>query len=138
MVPANSRRIPRAPRYSGAQWAASVFAYRALTLSGGPFQTLPLNVRVPCPASYNPRHALPRNGFGLLPVRSPLLGESLICFLFLLVLRCFSSQGWLRTRCGGCPSDIRVVPFGDPRIKGYLHLPADFRSLSRPSSPERA
>ena len=29
--------------------------------------------------------------FGLFPVRSPLLGESLICFLFLRVLRCFSS-----------------------------------------------
>ena len=35
-----------------------------------------------------------------------------------------------------CRQDIRVVPFGDPRIKGYLHLPADYRSLSRPSSPE--
>ena len=36
---------------------------------------------------------------------------------------------------GGCPSDIRVVPFGHLRIKGHLRLPADFRSLSRPSSP---
>ena len=35
-------------------------------------------------------------------------------------------------------SRYRVVPFGDPRIKGYLHLPAAFRSLSRPSSPPRA
>ena len=33
------------------------------------------------------------------------------------------------------PSDIQVVPFGNPRINGYLHLPAAFRSLSRPSSP---
>ena len=32
----------------------------------------------------------------------------------------------------------RVAPFGDPRIKGYLHLPAACRSLSRPSSPLRA
>ena len=31
--------------------------------------------------------------FGLFPVRSPLLGESLYCFLFLRVLRCFSSPG---------------------------------------------
>ena len=29
--------------------------------------------------------------FGLFPVRSPLLGESLVYFLFLRVLRCFSS-----------------------------------------------
>ena len=28
-----------------------------------------------------------------------------------------------------------VVPFGNPRIKGHLHLPAACRSLSRPSSP---
>ena len=31
------------------------------------------------------------HGFGLFPGRSPLLGESLTCFLFLRVLRCFSS-----------------------------------------------
>ena len=41
--------------------------------------------------SYNPHGALPRRGFGLFPVRSPLLGESLSYFLFLQVLRCFSS-----------------------------------------------
>ena len=34
-----------------------------------------------------------------------------------------------------CPSDSRVVPFGNPRIKDYLHLPEAYRSLSRPSSP---
>ena len=28
----------------------------------------------------------------------------------------------------------RVAPFGNPRIKGYLLLPAAYRSLSRPSS----
>ena len=35
-------------------------------------------------------------------------------------------------------STRRVVPFGNPRIKGYLHLPGAYRSLSRPSSPPRA
>ena len=33
------------------------------------------------------------------------------------------------------PSDCWVVPFGNPRINGYLHLPEAYRSLSRPSSP---
>ena len=28
-----------------------------------------------------------------------------------------------------------VVPFGNPRVKGHLHLTAAYRSLSRPSSP---
>ena len=32
------------------------------------------------------------------------------------------------------PSVYRVTPFGNPRIKGHLHLPVAYRSLSRPSS----
>ena len=49
--------------------------------------------------------SLPRSWFGLTPVRSPLLRG---CFLFLGVLRCFSSPGALRHwRCPsqrtGCP-----------------------------------
>ena len=86
--------------------------------------------------SYNPCEALLQRRFGLFPVRSPLLGESFIYFLFLEVLRCFSSLRSPQYLCtDDCPSDSRVVPFGNPRIKGYLHLPAAYRSLSRPSSP---
>ena len=63
----------------------------------------------------------------------------IIYFLFLKVLRCFSS---LRSPHYVC-SDNRsstcwVVPFGNLRINGYLHLPTAYRSLSRPSSPVRA
>ena len=32
----------------------------------------------------------------------------------------------------------RVVPFGNPRVSGHLHLDGAYRSLSRPSSPPRA
>ena len=32
----------------------------------------------------------------------------------------------------------RVAPFGNPRIKGCLHLPEAYRSLPRPSSLPRA
>ena len=76
--------------------------------------------------------------FGLFPGRSPLLGESLAYFLFLQVLRCFSSLRSPQQNVDDSPSDCRVVPFGNPRIKGHLHLPAAYRSLSRPSSPVRA
>ena len=38
---------------------------------------------------------LHRNGLGMFPFRSPLLGESLTCFLFLGVLRWFTSPGSL-------------------------------------------
>ncbi len=58
-------------------------------------------------------------------------------FLFLQVLRCFSSLRLPTLWCAGPPAR-RVAPFGYPRIKGYLRLPAAFRSLSRPSSPPRA
>ena len=52
----------------------------------------------------------------------------IICyFLFLLLLRCFSSQGWLIFRCDW-PSASRVVPFGNLRVK---RLYASNRSLSQ-------
>ena len=59
-------------------------------------------------------------------------------FLFLRVLRCFSSPGSLpyvmdwRMDDGGVLR--RVSPFRNLRIKGYLLLPEAYRSLSRLSS----
>ena len=89
--------------------------------------------------SYNPGYALLHSRFRLFPGRSPLLGESLVYFLFLQVLRCFSSLRLpLHLSAENSPSDCWVVPFGNPWIKGYLHLPMAYRSLSRPSSPPRA
>ena len=63
----------------------------------------------------------------------------IVYFLFLQVLRCFSSLRSPSYLCkNNSPSDYWVVPFGNPGIKGYLHLPRAYRSLSRPSSPPRA
>ena len=60
------------------------------------------------------------------------------CFLFLRLLRCFSSPGSLPYTMYSCMDErgfpCRVSPFRYLRIKGYLHLPAAFRSLSRLSS----
>ena len=59
-------------------------------------------------------------------------------FLFLRLLRCFSSPGSLPYVMDWRMDDrgllCRVSPFGHLRINGYLHLPAAFRSLLRPSS----
>ena len=59
-------------------------------------------------------------------------------FLFLRLLRCFSSPGSLHAPMDSVRGDrgllCRVSPFGDPRIDGYLRLPVAFRSLLRPSS----
>ena len=59
-------------------------------------------------------------------------------FLFLRVLRCFSSPRSPPSMMDDRPSACRVVPFGNLRIRGHLHLPGAYRSLSRPSSPPRA
>ena len=59
-------------------------------------------------------------------------------FLFLQVLRCFSSLGSLRNAMDSryvlWLFTIGVSPFGNLRIEAYLQLPAAYRSLSRPSS----
>ena len=56
-------------------------------------------------------------------------------FLFLCLLRCFSSAGSLFCAMS---STWRVSPFGNLRIKSHLQIPEAYRSLSRPSSPPRA
>ena len=59
-------------------------------------------------------------------------------FLFLALLRCFSSGGspcmTMDSSCSDGGSLRRVAPFRHPRITGYLLLPVAFRSLSRLSS----
>ena len=83
-----------------------------------------------------PRYCRNNNGLGLSPVARRYWGNH-VCFLLLQVLRCFSSLR-LPTLRYNMSSTYWVFPFGDLRIKGYLHLNGAFRSLSRPSSPLRA
>ena len=60
------------------------------------------------------------------------------CFLFLRLLRCFSSPGSLRMPMNSVYGDggflRRVSPFRNLRVIGYLLLAAAYRSLSRLSS----
>ena len=139
MVPADSRRIPRAPRYSGYRYASCRFAYRAFTVCGVTFQTLPLATLLATARSYNPTEA-GTSVVWALPRSLATTGGIIVYFLFLGVLRCFSSPRLPHYTCcsDNRPSACWVVPFGNPRIKGYLLLPAAYRSLSRPSSPPRA
>ena len=70
-----------------------VFAYGAITLFGRLSHTFPLTERfVTSICRTLQPHRCKQRWFGLIPVRSPLLGEY---FLFLQVLRCFSSLGAL-------------------------------------------
>ena len=64
--------------------------------------------------------------------------ENRCFFLFLRLLRCFSSAGYLHMAMD-LPYSTKVLPwwvspFGNPGINGYLLLPQAYRSLSRPSS----
>ena len=87
-------------------------------------------------AVLQPRSCRNINGLGSFPFAHHYLGNHCY-FLFLRVLRCFSSPG-LPPLCGYPHRCGWVVPFGNLRINGYLHLPRAYRSLSRPSSPMRA
>ena len=88
------------------------------------------------------RNPAPKCGLGSSPFARRYLGNRCF-FLFLRVLRCFSSPGYLLY-----PYLIQdrilthyrkwVAPFGNLRIDGYLLLPAAYRSLSRPSSAPSA
>ena len=127
--------------------SATAFAYRAFTVSGGPFQCLSAtacfahscaSADTHATSSYYPQPAttagyVPQVGFGLLPFRSPLLRES---SLFLRVLRCFSSPRSLLSTYvfsaavpgsspGGFPhSDIlgSSPAHGSPRLFAVYHV----------------
>ena len=91
MVLAYSDRIPRVPPYSGYSLPLNNFAYRAFTVFRRAFQHCSAIVLCgfwsPSPQRY---YYL---WFGLFRFRSPLLSESFVYFLFLWVIRCFSSPG---------------------------------------------
>ena len=76
--------------------------------------------------------------FWLFPFRSPLLRESLR-FLFLALLRCFSSCRFLlRSMYSVTDTDLAVGGFPHSEILGSMlvcQLPEAFRRLRRPSSP---
>ena len=94
MVLLSSHWITRVPWYSGYPPSEIDFAYKAITLFRPVFQ--------PCSAIDSSNYAGPkphRNKFlrfGLFRFRSPLLTKSLFYFLFLRVMRCFSSPGSLQ------------------------------------------
>ena len=76
----------------------SRYPYGAVTLSGRPFQAAPVPHSRMSRGPTTPRAPRPAR-FGLVPFRSPLLGESLACFLLLPLLRCFSSRRSPTSRC---------------------------------------
>ncbi len=115
---------------------AWIFDYGSLTLYGAIFHSLHLIVALPQRAPTTPPAS---RWFGLFRFRSPLLTESIL-FLFLRLLRCFTSPGIACSALCIHAETVKyylnqVTPFGNPRVKAYLPLTVAYRSLSRPSSP---
>ncbi len=75
--------------------------------------------------------------FRLFPLRSPLLGESLL-FSFPLVTKMFQFARFARANLCIQLAVIWVAPFGYLRISACFQLPGAFRRSLRPSSPLRA
>ena len=139
MVPLDSEGISPVPPYSG-------FHYREVQCH------LPDSHRLwsafPCRSVkvlqsdvvvLQPRNGRNRRGLGSSPFARHYLGNHCY-FLFLRVLRCFSSPGLPLMSYNMAPdsSSQGVAPFGNRGINGYVLLPHAYRSLSRPSSPLRA
>ena len=136
MVPAVSDGIPPVPPYSGSRFASFPFRLQAFHLLRGAFPGASARFRIATFAALLPRPGLDPGGLGSSAFARH-YSRNHSCSLLLPLLRCFSSRRSLRYR-GARPSAARVSPFGHPRIKSHLRLPAAFRSLSRPSSPPRA
>ena len=135
MVPPASMRVPRVRTYSGSYRLNLLFTYAALTLYGCTSHCILLNSLITS-VVLNPQN-IAISGLASFPFARRYLGNRCF-FLFLLLLRCFSSEGFLHTAMYSLYDDEflfrRVSPFGYLRVDGYLLLTAAFRSLSRPSS----
>ena len=112
------------------------FAYGAVTLFGLTFQKS-LAKEIHVLRVHNPEG--PKTlGLGSFHFARRYFGNRCF-FLFLRLLRCFSSPGslhvsyFVQTRVTA-HNDRRVSPFGHLRINACLRLPVAFRSLPRPSS----
>lgn len=116
--------------------AGPCFAYGPLTRCGAAFQPLRPAGPAACAAPTTPRRPKPAR-FGLLPFRSPLLGESRLLSLP-AATEMFQFAAFARPSGRARPSAGRVAPFGHPRVKGRVRLAGAFRSLPRPSSPPGA
>ena len=112
----------------------SVFVYGTFTLYGLTSQTVPLTYRSHV-AVQTPECT--HSGLGSFLFARRYSGNR-IFFLFLRLLRCFSSAGSLHIPMYSVYDDrgllCRVSPFRNQRVIGYLLLTVAYRSLSRLSS----
>ncbi len=152
MVVADSHGISRAPCYSGShQEAAMRFVYGTLTLCGRPSHAVPLHKRfvtschpsggdqvVPQPRPCNARRLSHTIGLGSSDFAHH-YSRNHSCFLFLRVLRCFTSPrshqpAYAFSRRRHPMKGARFPHSEIPGSKSGCRLPEAYRRLPRPSS----
>ena len=135
MVPPTSHKVPRVSWYSGSCSLSTDFAYGAFTLSGWLSQNHSAIRSTHLLQSVTP--LCTHNGLGSSHFARRYSGNRCF-FLFLRVLRCFSSPGSLHTPMYSVHDDrgllCQVSPFRNRWVNGYLLLTIAYRSLSRLSS----
>ncbi len=135
VVHPSSHRVSRVRRYSGYQLSVFSFVYGILTLYDWLSHAIRLDLS-DHDAGPNPRKQcllvwpLPRSlattyGISVDVFSSPYLDVSVQAVPYVHLFDSMHVDTVL---------PYRVSPFGNPRIKAYLQLPAAYRSLSRPSS----
>ena len=139
VVHPSSHRVSRVRRYSGSQLSVFLFVYGTLTLCGWLSHAIQLstsdldagpNPEEHCPSVWPlPRSLATTSGISVDFSSSPYLDVSVQA---VPRVRLFDSTHADRVLL------YRVSPFGNLRIKDYLHLPEAYRSLSRPSSAPNA
>lgn len=123
MVPADSRKVSPASRYSGYPPHSHHYTYRPFTSYGAAFQAASISDVRNCAGPTTPEPVGP--GLGCSPFARHYLGNH-YCFLFLWVLRCFSSPGMpptLRWALSGCPirKSTDLSSFAAPRSLSQLY-----------------
>ena len=135
MVPPTSHKVPRVSWYSGSCSLSTDFAYGAFTLSGWLSQNHSAIRSTHLLQSVTP--VCTHTGLGSSHFARRYSGNRCF-FLFLRVLRCFSSPGSLHTPMYSVHDDrdllCQVSPFRNRWVNGYLLLTIAYRSLSRLSS----
>ena len=138
MVPADSDRISPVPPYSGYHYADKSISLTGLSPPAVHLsRCVLLSIYRPLSWSYYPTRSV--NLMVWAPPRSLATTYGItIVFFSSGYLDVSVHRVRLRQLADDTASRYRVAPFGNLRIKGYLHLPEAYRSLSRPSSPLRA
>ena len=132
MGPPDSHRVPRAPRYSGYRPGTRIASRKGLSPAAARLSRRFRSQTHPTSPALQPRERRDARGLGSAPFARHYWGYH-FCFLFLRVLRCFSSPGsppahrrrmhGLRP-CGLPHSDIRgsTVACTYPRLFAACHV----------------